>query len=87
MLRLLNYHIFNSMIHLFNVFYSALLPRSIFIVLLSNLNITCSFFKPFCFPSYSNQVQLSLLQHSQVETTTPIPNKTLLKIEIDSPEK
>ena len=69
MLRVLNYHIDNSMIHLFNVYYSALLPRSIFIVLSSNLNITCSFFKPFCYPSYSNQVQLSLLQHSQVETT------------------
>ena len=69
MLRLLNYHIDNSMIHLFILYYSALLPRSISIVLSSNLNITCSFFKPFCYPSYSNQVQLSLLQHSQVETT------------------
>ena len=72
MLRLLHYHIDNSMIHLFNVYYSALLPRSIFIVLSSYWNITCSFFKSCCYPSYSNQVQLSSLQHSRVETTTTL---------------
>ena len=72
MLRLLNYHIDNSMIHLFNVYYSALLPRSIFIVLSSNLNITCSFLKPFAIQAIATKVQLSLLQHSQIETTNAL---------------
>ena len=43
LLRLLNYHIENLMIHLFNVYYSALLPRLIFIVLSSDLNISIPF--------------------------------------------
>ena len=55
MLRLLIYHIDNSMIHLFNVYYSALLPRSIFIVLSSSWTPRVPFLKPFCYPSYSNQ--------------------------------